>query len=177
MGAELRKLDLIALTASGNAAEKLFDFLVGLREDAAAGVAGGDTTIFHKRIDTLENIADATDLPTVLVLANSLRAKIVAHLASTGVTGAHAAASAEAIAAPVATDQGTVETLLTELKADFNTHLSESGVHLNDDGTNTVAAADATNLATSLTLANEIKADWNAHVVSAMATPPVESAS
>ena len=34
-------------------------------------------------------------------------------------------------------------TLANALKAAYNTHLSESNVHFNNDGTNTVAAANA----------------------------------
>lgn len=175
MGQDLRKLDLIALTASQTATEKLFAFLVGLREDAALGVAGGDTTIFHKAQDVLETNANATDLPTVITLANALKVKINNHFASTGTTGVHATASAETIAAADATDQGTANTLCNELKADYNTHLSEASVHLNNDGTNTVTSADATDLASSITLVNEIKADYNLHVVSVINTPPIEA--
>lgn len=176
MGNELRKLDLVALTASGKAAEKLHLFLANMREDVAAGIAGGAATIFHKKADDLENTPDAAvTLATVLTLANSLKAKMNVHLASEGVTGFHAAASAQTIAAADATDQGTANTLLNELKADYNTHLSEAGVHLNNDGTNDVTSANASDLGTSITLANEIKADFNAHVAAAMSTPPVEA--
>lgn len=175
MGNVLRKLDLVALTASGKAAEKLHEFLVNMREDVAAGIAGGDATIFHKRADDLEVTADASDLPTVIALANALKATMNSHLASNGLTGFHATASAETIVAVDASSQGTANTLLNELKADYNTHLSESGVHLNNDGTNAVSSADAADLGTSITLANEIKADFNAHAVSAMSTPAVEA--
>jgi len=176
VGNVMRKLDLVALTASGKAAEKLHEFLVNMREDVADGIAGGDATIFHKRADELENTADAAvTLATVITLANSLKARMNVHLASEGVTGFHAAASAETIAAVDATDQGTANTLLNELKADYNTHLSESGVHLNNDSSNAVSATDATDLASSITLANEIKADFNAHSAAAMSTPPIEA--
>lgn len=175
MGTDLRKLDLVALSASGKAAEKLHAFLVGLREDAAAGIGGGDATIFHKKSDDLETTANASDLATVIVLANSLKSRMNIHLASTGITGVHATASAETIASATASDQTTANALLNELKTDYNTHLSESAVHLNNDGTNDVTSANATDLATSITLANEIKADFNAHVVAAMSTPPIEA--
>lgn len=175
MGQLLRKLDLIALTASGDAANKLRNWLQNIREDVANAIAG-TTSVFHKGIDegSLERNADATDLPTALVLVNSLRTIVVAHLASTGFQGAHAVASGEAIAAPVATDLATAETLANELKADYNTHLTESGVHLNNDSTNAVSSADATDLGTLLTLVNEIKADSNAHVAAAMSASYVE---
>jgi len=176
VGAMLTKLNLIALSASGDAAEKLRLQFQNMREDIAAGLGGGDATIFHKTqlVDSLETTADATDLATVLVLANSLKALMNTHLASTGFHGVHLAASAETIAAADATNAATSYTLLNELKADYNTHNSEAGVHINNDTTNAVSSADATDLATSLTLANEIKADFNAHIVAVMSTPLVE---
>jgi len=61
------------------------------------------------------------------------------------------------------------------MKGAYNTHLSEAGVHLNDDSTNVVASADATDQASLDTLLNEMKADYNAHVVSAMAAGYIES--
>lgn len=177
MGNTMRKLDLMAVSASGAASEKLRNFLENMREDVAAGMGGGDATVFHKtQLDgSLETTADAAvTLATVLTLANSLRAKLITHWASTGVHGVHMTASAQAFTAPAATDQTTANALLNEEKADYNTHLSESGVHINDDSTNTVTAADATDLASSITLANEIKADYNAHIAAVMSTPLVE---
>ena len=177
MGKLLRKLDLTALSASGNAARELRDWLEAAREDIAEGMGGGDATVFHKtQLDgSLETTADAAvTLATVLTLANSLRALIITHWASTGYHGVHMTASAQAFTAPVATDQTEANALLTEMKADYNTHLSESGVHINDDSTNTVTSANATDLASSIALANEIKADYNAHIVAIMATPLVE---
>lgn len=176
MGQRLRKLDLISLTASKSATDKLHSVLTGLREDAASALVGNTDGIFHKTLLNEENNANAVDLPTALVLVNSLRSLVVAHLASTGLEGAHKAASAESIAAPVATNLATAQTLANELKADFNTHLVEAGVHLTDDAVNTVAAADATNLATLQTLVNELKADFNAHVAGVMSTPVIEQA-
>lgn len=140
---------------------------------AAEAAATAATVPYHKcnpASITVEATADAAvTLATVLTLANSLRNKIMAHLASGGDVGAHRTASAETIAAVVATDQGSANTLLNELKADFNTHLAEAGVHIITDATNTIVAADATNLATSITLANAVKAAFNAHIAAANA--------
>jgi len=176
VGTTLRKLDLIALTSSGAAAEKLRNWLQNLREDVAAGMGGGDATVFHKNqlASSLETTPDATDLASAIALANSLKDHMNIHLASTGLSGVHMAASAETIAAADATDAASSYTLLNELKADYNTHLTEAGVHVNNDGTNDVTSADATDLGSSLTLANEIKADYNAHIVAVMATPLIE---
>jgi len=62
-----------------------------------------------------------------------------------------------------ATDQATVNTLLNEIKSDYNTHRVSTTFHDVVDATNVVASADATDLATSMTLANEIKTDYNLH--------------
>ncbi len=175
MGAKMRKLDLLAIAASGKAAEKLHEFLVGMREDVADGIAGGNTAIFHKKVDELEVTADASDLATVITLANSLKDKMNAHFASTGTDGVHASASAEEVTSTDADDQTSANTLLNEIKSDYNDHLTESGVHLNNDSTNAVSSADASDLGTSITLANEIKTDYNAHVAAAMSTPAIEA--
>lgn len=172
----MRKLDFIAITASSAAADKLRVFMQGLREDTAAAIAG-DTSIFHKGEDdeAVERNDDSSDLATALVLVNSMRTKLIAHLASTGLQGAHLAASAEVITEPVATTLVEAQDLANEMKGAYNTHLSEAGVHLNDDSTNVVASADATDQASLDTLLNEMKADYNAHVVSAMAAGYIES--
>lgn len=174
MGQTLRKLDIMAIAASGEATTLLRNFLLNLREDCAEAI-GGTTAIFHKGVvnNSLSKSADPTDLPTSLVVANSLKVLFNDHFASTGTNGAHAAASAETIAADDATDQSTAETLADELKADFNTHLTESGVHLNND-TNTVATANATDLATLIALLTALIAAYNVHIVAAMSTPWIE---
>ena len=62
-----------------------------------------------------------------------------------------------------ATDQTTVNTLLNEIKGDYNTHRVSTTFHELADNTNVVSSADSTSEATAVTLANEIKADYNAH--------------
>ena len=62
-----------------------------------------------------------------------------------------------------ATDQATLNTLLNEIKADYNAHRVSTAYHSAADTTNVVDAADASNEATSVTLANQIKAKYNAH--------------
>lgn len=175
MGQDLRKLDIIALTASGKAAEKLRLWLIALREDTVNALAGV-TTIYHKTVldNSTEKNADASDQDTANTLANSLKVLMNIHLPSTGNSGVHRAASAEAIAALDATDLGTAIILANELKADYNTHLSEAGVHIQNDTANAVGAADASDLPTLQALLNEIKADYNTHVVSSMAAGSIE---
>lgn len=58
-------------------------------------------------------------------------------------------------------------TLANAEKADYNSHMAESGVHVNDDATNTVTAADADDLAKLKTLLADIKTQVNAHMANA----------
>ena len=54
-------------------------------------------------------------------------------------------------------------TLANQLKAKFNTHRTQAGIHPVNDTTNVVTAANATDLASALTLLNQIKTEYNAH--------------
>jgi len=62
-----------------------------------------------------------------------------------------------------AIDQISVNTLLNEIKGDYNTHRVSTTFHEIADNTNVVLSADAISESTAVTLANEIKADYNAH--------------
>lgn len=75
------------------------------------------------------------------------------------------------IAAANATDQATLNTLLNEIKADYNLHRVDTTYHNNADTTNAVTSADSSSEATAVTLANEIKADFNAHRMQATIHP------
>jgi hypothetical protein len=71
--------------------------------------------------------------------------------------------TANVVAAANASDQTTLNTLLNEIKADYNLHRASTTYHQAADATNVVSASDATTLATSLALVKEIKQDFNAH--------------
>jgi len=75
------------------------------------------------------------------------------------------------IASANATDQATLNTLLNEIKLDYNAHRVSVTFHNIADATNAVTSADASNEATSVTLANEIKLDYNAHRIQTNAHP------
>ena len=62
-----------------------------------------------------------------------------------------------------ATNQTTVNTLLNEIKNDYNVHRVSTTFHDIADSTNDVSSADASDLGTSMTLANEIKSNYNDH--------------
>jgi len=74
----------------------------------------------------------------------------------------------QVIAAADATTQATANTLLNEIKADYNTHRASTTYHRAADTTNDVddvTYPDATNLATSIVLVNGIKLMFNRHQI------------
>jgi hypothetical protein len=122
--------------------------------------------------------ANASDLPTCQTLANALQTLLATHAADSVVTGtsgagAHLiadATNAPTLAAiPVASNLATTQTLATGIKAFLNAHYTQAGVHVNNDGTNTIATANATDLATSIALLNACKTAVTAHIGSAPA--------
>lgn len=125
----------------------------------------------HAGFSPLVPVTSATNLAGAIVIANLLKAAYTLHIAD---TGAHLAADAtNTVAAAVATDQGTVNTLLTELKADFNAHVALAASHYNLGGAGgpaavaTIATADATDLASSVALADALLAAYNRHTLGA----------
>ena len=117
--------------------------------------------------------ADATDQATRFALANILKAKLNAHVAS---TLKHLIADAtNVVTSADATNDATSQTLINEWKADFNAHqaLITGGVHRGKGGQGSVVAApqaittaDGTDATTTGTLINAAKAAWNLHVQS-----------
>lgn len=105
-----------------------------------------------------------TDATTVISFTNGLRKLLNRHFAD---TNAHDSAVTAATASVAATDLTTAITAANLLKAEYTAHLTESNVHFNNDGTNTISAADATNQTTAITLLTELRTDVGAHVVSA----------
>jgi hypothetical protein len=112
----------------------------------------------------------AADLPTVLVMANALKAEYNAHIA---LADAHIAADAtNVVAAATAVDQATANTLLTAIKTAYNAHCAQAGVHINNDA-GTVATANAIDLATSIALGNALKTAYNAHIAKAASSTKI----
>jgi hypothetical protein len=159
----LRKLDVHALTASRKASEKLSDLLKGLKEDVALALSGATSTI-HKGSSVPVVVANATaTLTTLMALANDEKAKVNAHVALTGIGGAHLVADAtNVVTSADATDHPTTVTLLTELKTDLEAHDTQAGVHLNND---TISIAASVGQGVLFDLLNELKVDYEAHRV------------
>lgn len=167
-------MTLLRNTLDGTTGEGILKTIADSVNGTYRGLADEVAGVYHATDATVVGGAGAvvppTDLPESLVALNELAVLLIPHLAD-GVR--HKAASAEAIAAPFATDLATAQTLANEWKADFNTHLSESGIHFNDDGVNTITAADASDLATLITLLTECQTDWDLHAAgSAVSSPP-----
>lgn len=70
----------------------------------------------------LASIVRATSLATAITRANDIKAKYETHRAST--TYHYTADSSNTISASNATDQASLDTLLNELKGDFNLHMA-----------------------------------------------------
>lgn len=138
------------------------------------GTPGGDyrnpTTTAY-----LVTAANATDLASLRTLGRDLYRVYSTHI---GDTEAHKVADTTNVVAAglpaTDADQTALNTFLNELKADYNAHRSQSGVHPTNDSGNAVSSADATDAATSLTLANEIKTDLNAHIQASLTSPGVK---
>lgn len=75
----------------------------------------------HKVAFTAISTATATDLTTAIALGNAIKSSYNTHIAST--TYHYTADSTNSTAAANATDQSSLNTLLNELKADFNAHV------------------------------------------------------
>lgn len=142
------------------------------QESAVASFFHSDTTQTTNSSDYRNPIvtnlqitaANATTLPTSLVLANQLQTYLNIHWQD---SYAHKTAVTAVDATAKATDLPTCQTLLNALKAKLNTHFTASNVHWTNDGTNTIATADATDQTTANALANAMKTAVNAHIISA----------
>lgn len=67
--------------------------------------------------------------------------------------------------APASADLTALNTLLNEIKTDYEAHrvLTAGGVHGAADSTNTITAANATDTATRIALANDLRTKYEAH--------------
>ena len=117
----------------------------------------------HRIADpTTEDLADATDDETLLVLLNDLKGLVNDHFAAE--TYHRAADTTNLIEAEEAINGSTAFDLCNELKADLNAHMIEAGVHMVDDAANRITIADCVDTDTCYLLANQIKAKFNSHL-------------
>ena len=94
---------------------------------------------------------DAAAQAAAIHAGNECMVRYLAHVAD---TTAHIAAGTAPALVP-ATSLATLYTLINAIKADYNTHIGDTGMHPNADATNTIAATDATTLASAQTMLNE----------------------
>lgn len=133
---------------------------------------------------TLAIVGVTTALSDVIALAENARAVLRTHFDDAGSAsnlwgGAHKTADATnkalltLLAAPLATNQATVNVVLNAEKAAINAHVGQATVHFTNDGVNSIVAADATDLASSKVLAAAIKSVGNAHIIFAGTTQTI----
>lgn len=103
--------------------------------------------------------ANASDLPTCIVLANQMRSIMNVHFLD---ASAHKVADTVSALGPVATDLASVIVLANSLKSVYNVHGVSTTYHVNAD--TTIATANASDLATSITLLNAEKTKFNSHI-------------
>ncbi len=135
------------------------------------GLGATGVLLHYEESAAVEATADCTDLATALVLANSLKANLNTHMASTKL---HSVAdTTNPTTEPDATDQTTLNTLVNAIKDDIDAHQILAAPHRGIGGSGSVTAApiaqsvaDATDLATSVALTNALKAQVNLHVQS-----------
>jgi hypothetical protein len=129
---------------------------------------------------TLTNVTvsatNAVDLGTTVALANQLFGIMVLHMSDDQV---HLkfdnvnVPTLDGYQVQLASDLPSVEVLLNALKVLFDAHLTQSGVHQNNDTSNSVSSTpNATSLGTAETLANALKVALNAHMASAPTGAP-----
>lgn len=136
--------------------------LVAAHNDVRAQIGAGSA--YHMDVcEQTVTAANATDLPTLLVLVNqitSIYTFAMADLLAHKVAGVALASTANAV------DLATALAAANDIKAKYNTHIASTTYHYTADVANAVAAANGTVLADTITLANAIKTAVNAHMAS-----------
>jgi hypothetical protein len=139
-------------------------------------VAGGGTAIHYDQAEYAVDTAIASDLATSIALAKAL---IYAYLRHVADTLAHAAADTtndldDGVAAEMAADVVDLNSAIevaNGIKAAYNAHRSQAGVHPTNDAGHAITSLDATDQGSLNTLLNELKTDLNAHMASGLSTP------
>ena len=138
-----------------NQAYRVYFPLLDADGDLVEGMAGLDSEVSKDGATFANCTNEATEILTIVHDVND---------------------TTNAVTSSDATNQTTLNTLLNEIKTDYNAHRISTTFHDAADSTNTVTSADATDAATSVTLANEIKTDYNAHRSQADVHPHDDSA-
>lgn len=136
-----------------------------------ASIVAGTGSIHYDRGEYTVATANASSLSTSVALTKALIVAYNLHIAD---LLAHGAADATNTVASTYADVINLATAITaanQLKAAYNAHRSQSGVHPNDDSGHETTASDATDQSSLNTLLNELKGDFNAHIASGLSAP------
>ena len=114
---------------------------------------------------TADDIDADTDWADIAAFVDALRAAYEAHrVLTTDSVHTNADSTNTVSTTALGTVQTHVDTLLTELKGDFNAHIALASSHPAIDKTMLITTADAATLATSVALANDFKTQYNDHI-------------
>ena len=118
-------------------------------------------------IEAVDALTSEATWSEIAALTDALRTAYEAHRQAT--TGIHGAADSTntVSAAAVGAVQTSANSLLNELKTDFNAHIILMTSHVVKDDSMKVEAANASSLATSITLAKELVDAYADHITSA----------
>ena len=106
--------------------------------------------------------AVATDLDSMITLANALRTKYTAHLSQATV---HTVDDTfNTIGGSAVSYPSGMFALANEIKADYNLHRASTTYHESADGTNTISASTYGTAAQLIALAVELRTDIDAHL-------------
>lgn len=153
-------------------------YALATHQNALLSYMGAGTKIHIDASEMTVTAAAATDLATSLTLANQIK-RVYNGSSSSSIVGywvghrldtmGHLAVdSTNSVTAADATSLATCITLANQLKAKYNAHRTQAGVHHNNDAVNVVTVADAVNLQAEVNaLLNDIKAQVNAHMADA----------
>lgn len=109
------------LTTSLALAKALVASVLPHLSDTLAHTAADDTNLPAETVQEL--VSSIVSLPTASDVANGLKAALNAHFVESGVHPSND--MARTISSPDATDQSSLNTLLNELKTDFNAHIAD----------------------------------------------------
>lgn len=110
------------------------------------------------------DLASTATWTLIAAMADALRVAYVLHVARGSTVHGAADTTHDPAVAAVGAVQTSVDTYLTEMKADFNAHIILLSSHATKDESMKVSTADATTLATSRALAKALKEAFNTHI-------------
>jgi len=119
-------------------------------KEAMAGHASAAPVHVPSDPGGVPGVVEASNSQSLVILANDLRSKYEAHRQKGGVDGVHGDAdSVNAVTAPEADSLETALDLLNAVRNAYNMHLSEPGVHFQDDSNRVVGKVRQAGILTS----------------------------